>query len=650
MPKEYSFEILIKSFLRFKKLAKLIDSISQLYPTCVVRIADDSGDSEERDAFIAALRPEIRINFYKLPFNRGISAGRNFLLRTVEKPYFVILDDDTRFFDKTCLEKLENVLSADSCGIIAGGDYLNFGTTPKGFYGDIKVTKSYFQVRRYGECAPRKLVEGIETIPCRFTDNFFMGKTALFRKYDSYWDERLKINENVPFFLRIPRKLNLYFVPSVQVLHYPGTDNNEADESRKYFSYRFNPAELVRAERVLGLKRKSSVAIHVSRKFIFRKGVRFSSDVMSGFFLWIKRKLGILKISFWVEKVRGLRQIVFQDIPLLLRLFESRKKKKILYLLTPPPALRNIGDHAQVIAIRRWLHKHYGDLRVFEFDKVQSYRCLRFLKFFCLKGDVIFLHSGGNMGDRGMWSETIRRRIILSFPKNKIISLPQTIFFSGTEQGVREYQETCRSYSGHPDLTVIAREPFSKTLAKNMFPGCKILCFPDFALSLRGLPSAEEVLSDKILLCLREDNESRLRQSDKERIISLLNKPFELKDITVTAGPISKCRQQTLVDETIRRFASYRLIVTDRLHGVIFSFLAKRPCIALASIDHKITSSMFWFEKIPWILYAGNIADLPILVNQLLHAKTHGGVDWNAQYFDEMPKYFQLARLMKNER
>ncbi len=45
-------------------------------------------------------------------------------------------------------------------------------------------------------------------------------------------------------------------------------------------------------------------------------------------------------------------------------------QRKIIYALTPPSQLSNVGDHAQVVAIRIWLQKHFPNLPVIEVDKV----------------------------------------------------------------------------------------------------------------------------------------------------------------------------------------------------------------------------------------------------------------------------------------
>jgi exopolysaccharide biosynthesis predicted pyruvyltransferase EpsI len=174
-----------------------------------------------------------------------------------------------------------------------------------------------------------------------------------------------------------------------------------------------------------------------------------------------------IKIPFKITK----KFIMF--IKIIIFYFKIRKYKnikKIIYTITPSPSLRNVGDHAQVIAIKKWFMENFNEYLVLEFDKNEIYKYLNLIKKIVNEDDLIFLHSGGNFGDRSLWSEGARRSIINNFPKNKIISLPQTIFFSNTQKGRKELEKTKHICNNHKDLTIIARDSYSFKLAKNYFP------------------------------------------------------------------------------------------------------------------------------------------------------------------------------------
>ena len=132
----------------------------------------------------------------------------------------------------------------------------------------------------------------------------------------------------------------------------------------------------------------------------------------------VKKMIGKI-CDFWKATVRVIKNVGFAYTHINLR-----SKNKIIYALTPPPYLKNVGDHAQVIAIRAWLDKHFPELPVIEIDKDQGNYFLPALRWLVQLDDIFFLHSGGNLGDRGKWSETMRRQMISEFPSNQIISLP----------------------------------------------------------------------------------------------------------------------------------------------------------------------------------------------------------------------------------
>lgn len=46
-----------------------------------------------------------------------------------------------------------------------------------------------------------------------------------------------------------------------------------------------------------------------------------------------------------------------------------------------------------------------------------------------------------------------------------------------------------------------------------------------------------------------------------------------------------KCAVQSKLEE----FAKYKMIITDRLHGMIFSILSNTPCLALDNSNHKVS-------------------------------------------------------------
>lgn len=310
-------------------------------------------------------------------------------------------------------------------------------------------------------------------------------------------------------------------------------------------------------------------------------------------------------------------------------------RRKIIYALTPPPTLRNIGDQAQAVAIHRWLAKHYPGLPVLEVDKDEVIRGQDVLKSAIGPDDLIFLHSGGNLGDRGMWSETGRRLMIANFRENRIISLPQTIFFSDTPTGREQREISRRIYAEHPRLTIIGRDPVSAEIAQELFPSAQILCMPDFVLSL-DVPVPKDG-GQGVLLCLRQDKEAWLTAEDHAVLLGAFPGMATQYDTTI-ADAIPRMHREAVLGETLALFGRHRAVVTDRFHGLIFAVLLRRPTVVLQTVDHKLTSGFEWFKDVPFVAHANTVGAIADRLDRCSVADSCELPNWNALYFDRLPE------------
>jgi len=227
------YEILVKTFLRFPCVKRLIRSIRTYYPDITIRICDD-GNGEE-------IKGE-RIIYHRLPYYSGLAVGKNFLVQKCETPYFITMDDDFIVIKETDLNKLHKIISSSDNIAIASGrikefnkdmeEYIRYGA------GHLEVTYSEKEGRKitryyYGDNAPKETVNEIECIPCRITPQLIMGNKALWRKYNIKWRDELKRAEHLPFFLDLPLQVKCYVVPEVMIGHMPF-------KSKEYAKYKDN--------------------------------------------------------------------------------------------------------------------------------------------------------------------------------------------------------------------------------------------------------------------------------------------------------------------------------------------------------------------------------------------------------------------------
>lgn len=319
---------------------------------------------------------------------------------------------------------------------------------------------------------------------------------------------------------------------------------------------------------------------------------------------------------------------------------------RVVYALTPTANLRNVGDQAQVVAIERWLARHYPDHPIVELDKNLVLACTDELKRRITPRDLIFLHSGGNLGDRGRWSEAARRVMIESFPHNRIVSLPQTIFFSDTPLGRHERAISHDVYARHPKLTVMGRDRISGEIAAELFPNAQIATMPDFVLSLRAQDFAltpDPAHAARIMLCLRQDDESAFDQTRRLAIMDSLGRPATLYDTTLDHD-IPATDRVRILTETLSLFSGHQAVVTDRFHGLIFAILCRKPAVVLPTVDHKLTSAIAWFKDIPNIQLSQELSGVPAALERVLATPVAAYPDFNALYFDRLPRIISEVR------
>lgn len=313
--------------------------------------------------------------------------------------------------------------------------------------------------------------------------------------------------------------------------------------------------------------------------------------------------------------------------------------KKVIYAITPPSRLKNIGDQAQFVAIEAWLKKNFSEHEIVEIDKDEATWLTKSYKKLVNKDIPIVLHSGGNMGDRAMWSETSRRIMIENFPDNKILSLPQTINFHNTEFGQKQRIKTEAIYNKHPNLTIVARDNKSFEIANEMFPKCKVDKAPDFVLSYFEQLEPENT-NGKVLYCMRKDSESAYTESDLKQLFESADRPYDVFDTTIPES-ITKSERQSVLDDTLKMFSQYDYIVTDRFHGLIFSVLCKKPTVVLPTVDHKLTSAFDWFDDVKFVQFAQTIQEVPATTIKVLEMKERSTPNWNELHFDKLVKYIK---------
>jgi exopolysaccharide biosynthesis predicted pyruvyltransferase EpsI len=343
-----------------------------------------------------------------------------------------------------------------------------------------------------------------------------------------------------------------------------------------------------------------------------------------------------------IQNLIGMFELLFNKIRQM-SIYKCLRAPQIVYVLTTPESHSNIGDQAQVVAIYRWLHKNYPKSRILELDKDICFNETLLLKYkkYIADKDVIFIHSGGNLGNLYMWSEIGRRNIIQHFPNNKIIQLPQTVSFTQDEVGHVELRNAQRIYMSHKNLILLGRDLRSAELLKQYFPNICSFAIPDFVLSLEGAYKVNtSPRKNEILLVLRNDKESIFEASQRAELVKRL-KPYNCSFYDTTLDhPITKNNREQEIMDLLNYFNSFEAIVTDRYHGLIFSTMLHKPTIVLPTCDHKLTSAFDWFEGIPFLklISVDELSNISEYIQNLMLVDNSESKDFRKLYFNDLAK------------
>lgn len=244
----------------------------------------------------------------------------------------------------------------------------------------------------------------------------------------------------------------------------------------------------------------------------------------------------------------------------------------------------NIGDAAIAVGALEFLRRYFPEYMPFEISTYEIGTRYSELCALCNPDDLIFLQGGGNLGNRFMNEENLRRKVIADFPNNHIVILPQTIYFDDDA----EVAASAEIYARHKNLQLFTRGRESLTFAQKHFPQLPSASALDMALILQRDYCLKR---QGILLCIRDlTDESGLTKEEYLGVIQTVadcDPAFE-KTNNLYATDIPRQEREFVVYEELKRFARHRVVVTDRLHGLIFSIVTQTPCVVLSAFNQKI--------------------------------------------------------------
>lgn len=348
---------------------------------------------------------------------------------------------------------------------------------------------------------------------------------------------------------------------------------------------------------------------------------------------------------------RSLKTVI--QIPSQIHLYNTTKNA-ILSDATAPriyyigiPAHNNLGDLAQGMCIRRWLQKHYRDREVVEIETNAlvhtRFSVLKHLKKSYKEGDILVFQSGYTTTDLGGYADEMHCAVIKLLPQAKILMMPQTIFFLSEERK----KNTSSVYNSACHMLFLARDRVSYGMAKEMFPDLRVRLYPDIVTTLIGQYryTGER---DGILFCCRDDSEKYYGEEELDALMQACSAfaKVEKTDTTKKVRGSEVVRQaEKYIFSEIEQYSKYKLIITDRYHGTIFSLVAGTPVIILQSTDHKVVTGAEWFKGIydAYVYMADTLEDALEKAKELYREeRTHIMEPYfEEKYYDKLKDIFE---------
>lgn len=234
-------------------------------------------------------------------------------------------------------------------------------------------------------------------------------------------------------------------------------------------------------------------------------------------------------------------------------------------------------------------------------------------------GTILFT-GGGSFGDLYEKHMRLRERVVMDFPDNAIVQLPESVCFQRTESLAR-----CRDvFNAHRRVTLLARDDNSLATFRSEFSAPSQLA-PDLAFMLGALERPAPPVCD-ILWLKRQDDEDRWRGQVDAVTVDWMNEPQTRlirwsKRIRQSAhrGPVRKLLDRTvqprlypfLAAQRLARgvalLSSARVVVTDRLHAHLLALLLGIPHVVLDNSYGKLHNFIAaWTHASPLVHLALN--------------------------------------------
>lgn len=326
------------------------------------------------------------------------------------------------------------------------------------------------------------------------------------------------------------------------------------------------------------------------------------------------------------------------------------KKKQQKLILVGLPVHGNYGDHILACAEHDFIKEHFSEYALVELSMAFCNAHNGAIRRNIGINDVICISGGGWMGDLYPHDEDFVRGFLRDFP-NKVIIFPQTVFYENEDSSYAK--EGFKLLATRKDVLLFCRDKRSYDLCERRgVPKEKLFYYPD--MSLFYLNRIEELFditinkTDTVGVCFRSDNEKVISQAEIEEMeIAVESNGYKVETFSTDINKyVRQKNRRRELGELLSKIGSYRFVLTDRLHAMIFSSLVGTKCYFVDNKTKKISGVFNWIKDIGYVQQIEGIDATPNLFETKTCSIPASLITENRRVFLEMS---QLIRRFINE-
>lgn len=295
-----------------------------------------------------------------------------------------------------------------------------------------------------------------------------------------------------------------------------------------------------------------------------------------------------MKVLYQIKQT--IKYIIYKP-KYVFKTIKIKKNKKNIFLLNTPEH-SNLGDHMIAFASLKYMNSIFNDYNLIEITYNQIIYAKNVLISKINTDNLLVIQGGGYLGDLWENEQKMFFDIIETFSENHVIVFPQTIYYSDKTKIENDRQK----YSTFDNIIFFVRDrnSYDFMLNYNFVKKDRLFLIPDIALSLNL--NDYKIKRNGILFCFRNDKEKNFYDKNIIKLLKFKNETIDYTDTVINHNVRISSREKEL-EKKLKEFAKYKLVITDRLHGMIFAYLTKTPCIAFDNVSKKVTGVYKWIQK-----------------------------------------------------